>query len=185
MRYLVLLISLLVFQGCSAKQGDYVHYSYANYDFMQRMFIENSLDCVELGTIKQTQMNAKYCKSKNYARVDVEGFVFVHEYKTPEERLIAARLYFETKKPLVLNCTSEVLNTRSRAGEEYIVCLVAKREFFISDYILKQKDDFKASLVSPIGNKKIYGGTITAKAKALISDFIYHSDKKEFIDKSL
>jgi len=184
MRYLLLLFLLFLLQGCALKKGDYVHYKYKEYTFLKDMFRNQSFECVELGTIKKTDMDVKYCKSVNYANVPVEGFVFLHTFKEAEERFIAAKLYFQTSKPIVTSCSSQVLN-QAKKGEEYILCLVARSEFNLTNYITTRKKDIKVTLSTPLGERTVHGGTITNETKEIIGNFIYNSSQSDFTHKSL
>lgn len=178
MHYLLILL-LLFFTGCSLKQGDYVSYSSNDYNFIRESFKAHKVECVYMGEIKQTNMEVNYCKGVNYANKRVDGFIFHHSFNDPEKRFIGAKLFLKTKKPLIINCSSHV-NGHVVKGDEYVVCMVSQKEFMLSDYLISQENDVVGTLITPIGKREIYSGTINDKAKDMIKTFVHST-----VDKSI
>lgn len=171
MNYLLTIILALWVSGCSVKEGEYVSYSSDKYIFIRESFKNHKVECLYMGEIKGKAMEVNYCKGINYANKRVDGFIFHHSFNDPEKRFIGAKLFLKTKKPLIINCSSHV-NGHVIQGDEYIVCMVSQKEFMLSDYLITQKEDIVGSLITPIGRREIYSGTINHKAKEMIKAFV-------------
>jgi len=167
------------FIGCAPiKKGDYVTYTSDEYLFMQDSFINQKMDCLELGKMKQGALKLKYCVGYNYASALVQGFIFEHNYKSFQNRFIGSTLTFKTKEHFTMNCLSETIND-APSGKEYINCMIPQREFPLYSFIQSSKEDINGEFRASVGDKKVFNGVIDAKGKALLKNFYKElKDKK-------
>jgi len=171
MKYILAISMSLLFIGCaSVKQGDFVTYTSDDYLFMKDSFINQQMDCVELGEMKQGGLSVKYCVGFNYASNLVQGFIFEHEYKTPQERFIGSTLSFETKNRITLRCLSETVDGAT-SGKEYINCMVPQRDFDLYVFIQSSPEDINGQFRAAVGDRKVFSGVINAEGKSLLTSF--------------
>jgi len=128
MRYIVLVLMSFFLFGCASKatKGEYVIYASNEYLFIHDKFINQNLECLELGEMKQGGLDVKYCVGENYASALVQGFIFEHKYSSFNERFVGATLSFKTEDVFTIQCSSETIND-APSGKEYIDCMVPKR----------------------------------------------------------
>ena len=171
MRFLFLSIFVFFFAGCvQVQKGDYITYEDDNYIFLENNFLTKSIDCVELGKMKDTDLLVKYCVSKNYASQTVEGFVFEHSYDSLDERFIGATLSFRKGDIINIPCASEISES-SISSKEYINCIVSNKNFYIYGYLVNSKEDVRGQLRAAVGVTKVFNGVIDDKGKAAIKKF--------------
>ena len=171
MKVLIVLIISLLFWGCApVSKGDYVTYTSSDYLFVQDGFINQSMDCLELGKMKAGNMDVKYCVGENYGSHLVQGFIFEHKYDTPEERFIGARLSFKTKDIYTIGCNAETIADEV-SGVEYINCMIPQRSFDVYRFIMSSENDVQGQFSAVVGSKKIYNGVIGEEGKALLEKF--------------
>lgn len=171
MKIIIIFVVAISFLGCSAvKVGDYVKYTSNDYIFIKNNFIEQSIDCLELGEMKDEGMEVKYCVGKNYGSHLVQGFIFEHKYTNFEERFIGARLSFKTKDIYTIQCNAETIADK-KSGTEYINCMIPQRSFDIYRFIMNSKNDVDGKFSALVGNKKVYNGVIAKEGKALLKKF--------------
>jgi len=171
MKYILAISMSLLFIGCaSVKQGDFVTYTSEDYLFMKDSFINQQMDCVELGEMKQGGLNAKYCVGFNYASALVQGFVFEHSYSTYKERFIGSTLSFKTKERFTMNCLSETVDGAT-SGKEYINCMIPQRDFDLYVFIQSSPEDINGQFRAAVGDRKVFTGVIGAEGKALLKSF--------------
>lgn len=172
-------IIALIFTGCMAvKKGDYVTYTSDEYLFIHDGFYNQSIDCLELGEIKQGGLNSKYCLGTNYGSGLVQGFIFEHKYTRPEERLIGAKLSFKAKQTYIISCTSETVDDAD-SGTEYINCMIPQRNFDIYAFIMSSRKEVHGKFHAAVGDRKVYEGLIEKEGKKLLRQFYKDVQKKE------
>jgi len=182
-----ILIGLLFFGCVSVKPGDYVTYTSDEYLFMQDSFINQSMDCLELGDMKDGKLKVKYCVGRNYASKIVQGFIFENNYTNPKERLIGANITFKAKRNYVIPCSSETIDETS-SGKEYINCMVPDRKFNMYAFIMSSNKDIYGELHAKVGDTHIYNGVIGKEGKELLREFYKnarHQDKEKWKKGSL
>jgi len=168
--------------GCSpVSKGDYVVYSSDKYLFMQDGFVNKKMQCLELGKLKEGDLNLKYCIGKNYASSLVQGFIFEHSYSSVEERFIGANLTFKAKELFKIGCSSEIIEDET-SGIEYINCMIPQKHFDIYNFIVHSKHDVHGQFKGSIGNHKVYQGVIDKKGKQLLIKFYKDLRKKDGIN---
>jgi len=161
----------LVFVGCAnLKTGDYVTYKSNDYLFVNDTFLSQSLDCLELGEIKQGGLDVKYCVGLNYASAVEQGFIFEHKYANFDERFVGSTLSFKTEDTFTIQCSSETID-EATSGTEYINCMVPKRYFDLYAFIIGSQDDINGQFKAAVGEKKVYDGAITSEGKKLLKSF--------------
>jgi len=171
MKYILAILISLFFVGCmSVKQGDFVTYTSDDYLFMKDSFIDQKMDCLELGEMKQGGLNVKYCVGFNYASNFVQGFIFEHDYNSPQERFIGSTLSFKAKQRVTLSCLSETVDD-APSGKEYINCMVAQRDFDLYVFIESSPEDISGEFKASVGDTEVYNGVIDAKGKAMLRSF--------------
>jgi len=172
MKFIVIGFLSLMLSGClsTVHKGDYVTYTSDEYIFIEDGFINKSIDCIELGEMRQGGMNAKYCVGINYASQLVQGFVFEHHYKNVSERFIGASLIFQEKEVFNIPCTSETIDGLN-SGKEYINCMIAQRHFDLHAFIINSSRDIQGTFKAAVGDNKVYHGVIDKEGKALLHKF--------------
>ncbi|MDF1879841.1 hypothetical protein JHD50_00750 [Sulfurimonas sp. MAG313] len=181
------LIGLLLLGCAPITVGDYVTYTSDKYLFMQDNFINQRMDCLELGKMKKSDLNVKYCVGRNYAAHIVQGFIFEHDYTRLEDRFIGAKLTFKAKNTFVTSCSSETIAGAS-SGKEYINCMVPEKHFNIYAFIVRSKKDVNGQLRARVGNTQIYNGAIDERGKTLLKEFYKnarHQNKDKWKEGSL
>ncbi len=178
MRSLFFGLTGLLFSGCSMmiERGDYVTYTSEDYVFIQNSFIDKSIDCIELGEIQQGGMGVKYCVGENYASQFVQGFIFEHQYKSIDERLIGGTLSFQTKTLITIPCSSETIDG-VHAGTEYINCMIPQKNFDLYYFIMNSKKDVNGIFQAAVGDERVYRGVIGKEGKVLLDKF--YKDRRE------
>ena len=181
------LISLL-FLGCTPLQkGDYVTYTSDKYLFMQDSFVNQSMDCLELGKMKNSGLGAKFCVGYNYASNPVQGFIFEHEYANLKQRYLGSTLTFKTKNLYTIACSTETVDG-STEGKEYINCMIPQRQFDIYRFIVNSRNDVYGVFRSTLGSKKVHNGVIGEEGKAGLIKFyknMLKKDKSKWKERSL
>ncbi len=182
-------IVCLVLMGCSplVHKGDYVTYTSGDYVFIKNSFIDQSIDCIELGKMKQGGMAAKYCVGVNYASQLVQGFIFEHHYDNVNERFIGATLSFKTKNTFTIQCSSETIDGES-SGREYINCMVPRTSFDLYAFIVNSNRDVHGRFKAAVGDIRVYNDAIDAQGKALLHQFYkerVENNKKEWKKRTL
>ena len=173
-----LLISML-FMGCAPLQkGDFVTYTSDKYLFVHDTFINESIDCLELGEMKQGGLEVKYCVGYNYASQPVQGFMFEHKFSSIEERYIGSTLSFQTKNTYTIPCSSETIDN-SPSGIEYINCMIPQKQFDVYGFIVSSHNDVHGVFRSNLGNRPVYKGVIEEKGKKLLIDFYKNIQAKD------
>lgn len=171
----------LFFVGCSpVSKGDYVIYTSDEYLFIQDGFINQSMECLELGKLKAGDLNLKYCVGQNYASSLVQGFIFEHAYTRVEERFIGAKLSFQAKDLIQIPCSSEVIE-HENSGIEYVNCMIPQRSFDIYKFIVSSNKDVHGQFRAPVGNMKVYQGVIDENGKKLLIKFYEDLRKKNSV----
>jgi len=179
MKLFLTLIIGLYFMGCSTLQkGDFVTYTSEKYLFVHDTFINESMDCLELGEMKQGGMEVKYCVGYNYASQPVQGFIFERSYDNLKERYIGSTLSFQTKSMYTISCSSETVDG-STSGTEYINCMVPQKQFDVYGFIVNSPNDLHGTFRSTLGTKKVYTGVIERKGKDLLIDFYKNVQSKD------
>jgi len=185
--YIAVLVGL-AFWGCSpVSKGDYVTYTSNDYLFIQDGFINQSMDCLELGEMKAGGMKAKYCVGENYGSKLVQGFVFEHEYASVDDRYIGAILSFKTRDIFRIQCNAEIIEGKA-VGTEYINCMVPQKSFDVYRFIMSFDHDVYGKFSAQVGNKKVYNGVISKEGKALLKQFykdLAKRDKAKWKQRSL
>jgi len=182
MRYIGIIFITLFFIGCAGvKKGDYVTYESKDYLFINDTFLNQKMDCLELGKIQAGSFEAKYCEGENYASAPVQGFIFKHEYANFNERFVGATLSFKTKDIFTIQCSSETIN-EANSGVEYINCMVPKRDFDLYTFIMRSPKDITGQFKAAVGEKEVYQGVIKAKDKELLE--IFHKERNRKADKA-
>lgn len=189
MRFIYATIVCLMVLGCSpmTKKGDYVSYTSDKYVFIENSFIDQKIDCIELGEIKQGSLDVKYCVGVNYASQLVQGFMFEHDYDDVSERLIGATLSFQAKEIITIACNSETIDD-ARSGKEYVNCLIPQKIFDLHSFIINSDKNVQGIFKAAVGNGKVYKGVIGEDGKALLHKFYKDritNSKKEWKSKSL
>ena len=175
--FLSVCISLFFFGCAPISKGDYVIYSSDEYLFMQDGFLDKNIKCLELGKLKDGDLNLKYCVGQNYASSLVQGFIFEHDYRNVEERFIGAKLSFEAKHLIRIPCSSEVIEHET-SGKEYVNCMVPQRSFDIYNFIVNSRKEVHGEFKAPVGNMKVYRGVIDEKGKKLLIQFYEDMSKQ-------
>lgn len=171
MKYIYGFLLSVVFIGCGGvNKGDYVTYTSNDYLFVNDSFINQQMECVELGEMKQGGLDVKYCIGYNYASALVQGFVFEHSYKGYKERFIGSTLSFKTKSKFTVQCLSETIDDAT-SGKEYINCMIPQREFDLYYFIKNSKEDIHGQFRAPVGDREVFNGVIDAKGKAHLMEF--------------
>jgi len=171
MKFIFLGCISLIFLGCLPLQkGDYVTYTSDEYIFLENNFINQKIDCIELGEMKQGGLDAKYCVGVNYASQLVQGFMFEHHYNNPSERFIGASLTFQEKQTFTISCASETVSGAT-SGKEYISCMVPQTVFDLYVFIMNSKKDIHGTFRGAVGEQKVYNGVIDQEGKARLEKF--------------
>jgi len=171
-----------MFYGCAGVQkGDYVKYTSDDYLFVDDGFLDQSLNCLELGEMKQGGLHLKYCIGRNYASDLVQGFIFKHTYANERERFIGGRLTFKRKKTYSFDCASETIEGET-SGTEYINCMIPRRNFDVYAFIMSSNKDVHGHFRALIGNHQAYDGVIGEEGKKLLRQFYKESEN---IDSSI
>jgi len=179
MKLLLTVLISLFFLGCSPlKKGDYVTFTSDKYLFMQDSFINQSMDCLELGTMKKSNLGVKFCVGYNYASSPVQGFIFEHKFASLEERYLGSTLTFKTKNLFTMSCSAETVD-ESSSGTEYINCMVPKRQFDIYSFIVNSPNNIHGVFRSTLGSKKVYNGVIGEEGKQGLIEFYKNLRKKD------
>ncbi|PHR54689.1 MAG: hypothetical protein COA44_12425 [Arcobacter sp.] len=179
MKLLLTIFISLFFIGCSTlKEGDFVTYTSDDYLFVQDNFINKSMDCLELGEMKQGGLEVKFCVGYNYASQPVQGFIFEHKYGTFKERYLGSSLSFKTKSIYTIACSSETIDGSS-LGIEYINCMVPQRQFDVYRFIVTSQHDIHGVFRGTLGNKKVYKGVIGTEGKDRLINFYKNLQKKD------
>jgi len=188
MKVFIVLVIGLLFWGCSpVSKGDYVTYTSSDYLFMQDSFINQSMDCLELGEMKAGGMKIKYCIGENYGSHLVQGFVFEHKYENVQERFIGARLSFKTKDTYTIGCNAETIEDET-SGTEYINCMIPQRSFDVYRFIMNSENDIHGQFSAVVGSRKVYNGVIGEEGKMLLKKFykdLANKSKSNWKDRSL
>lgn len=158
--------------GCSAfiQQGDYVTYTSDKYTFIANTFLNQSIDCLELGSIDESDIEAKYCVGVNYASKLVEGFMFEHTYRNDQERFIGATLSFKAKEKFTIECNSETVDGQS-SGTEYVNCMVPKQNFDLYFFLMSSPMDVYGTFKAAVGVDNVYQGVIGVEDKERLGQF--------------
>ncbi len=179
MKYIYMFLMSVFFIGCSPIQkGDYITYTSDDYIFMQDSFINQKMDCLELGKMKEGGLDVKYCVGYNYASALVQGFIFEHNYNKPEERFIGATLSFKTKETFVMQCLSQTVND-APSGKEYINCMIPQRDFPLYAFIQSSKENINGEFRAPVGDRKVFKGVIGKEGKILLKNFYKELENKK------
>ena len=185
MKIIMIFVVSILMLGCSTvKVGDYVKYTSNDYIFIQNSFINQSINCLELGEMKDGGMEVKYCFGQNYGSQLVQGFIFEHKYANVQERFIGARLSFKTKDIFTIQCNAETIVGES-SGTEYINCMVPQRSFDIYSFIMNSKNDVHGQFSAVVGSKKVYNGVIAKEGKMLIQKFYQEQALIQWKEKEL
>ena len=187
-RFLIMVLISLIGLGCSpVSKGDYVTYTSNDYIFLHNGFINQSIDCIELGKMKEGDLLVKYCVGKNYASRLVQGFVFEHEYKNNNERFIGASLQFKAKNVIRFDCSSETIEG-AESGKEYINCMIPTAGFDLYSFIINSHEDIQGVLYGTMDGQNTFRGAISTEGKELLQEFYQErakSGKKEWKQRSL
>jgi hypothetical protein len=171
MKYIYMIVISMFLLGCAGvKKGDYVTYTSNDYLFIHDGFINRSIDCLELGKMKQGGLELKYCVGRNYASALVQGFIFEHSYKSFEERFVGSTLSFKAKHPFTIQCSSETVDD-APSGKEYINCMIPQRNFDLYLFIEGSKEDIDGQFRAAVGDKEVFHGVIDSRGKALLKTF--------------
>jgi len=171
MKYILAIFISLLFVACAGvKQGDYVTYTSEDYLFMQDAFINQQMDCIELGEMKQGGLDVKYCVGYNYASALVQGFIFKHNYQHYTERFIGSTLSFQSKKHFTMSCLSETIDDAD-SGKEYINCMIPQRDFDLYVFIQSSPEDINGQFKAAVGAREVFNGVIDAKGKMMLKNF--------------
>ncbi len=174
---LMMILGALAILGCSPiSKGDYVTYTSDDYIFLHNGFIDQSIDCIELGKMKNGDLKVKYCMGENYASRPVEGFVFAHEYTSNAERFIGASLQFKAKKLIRFDCNSETIEDAT-SGTEYINCMIPTTGFDLYGFITSSSEDVEGVFSGTLDGKNIFQGVITTEGKHLLKGFYEEQSK--------
>ena len=177
---MMMLISLIILGCVPVSKGDYVRYRSDDYIFLQNKFIDQSIDCLELGKMKEGELLVKYCIGENYASRRVEGFVFEHEYKNHSERFIGAVVRFKADKAIRFECSSETVEGAS-SGTEYVNCMIPARGFDFYRFIINSPEDIEGEFSGTLDGQNVFKGVISSEGKALLKKF--HEDHMKQSDK--
>lgn len=187
-KLLIMVLVSLIFLGCSSvSKGDYVTYTSNDYIFLHNGFIDQSIDCIELGKMKEGDLLVKYCVGENYASRVVQGFVFEHEYKNNSERFIGASLQFKAKKVIKFDCSSETIEDAT-SGTEYVNCMIPTAGFDLYHFISNSDEDIEGVFSGTLDGQNIFRGVISTEGKALLKEFYQErakSSRKEWKHRSL
>lgn len=179
MKWLFAIFISVFFIGCvSTQKGDFVTYTSDKYLFVNDTFINESMDCLELGEVKQGGLDAKFCAGYNYASQPVQGFIFEHKYKRLEKRYLGSTLSFKTKSLYTISCSTETVDDAT-SGVEYINCMVPQRQFDVYGFIITSKNDIHGTFRTTLGSKKVYTGVIDKKGKELLINFYKNLQNKD------
>ena len=179
MKLFLFLITSLFFIGCATLQkGNFVTYTSDKYLFVHDTFINESMDCLELGEIKQGGMDVKFCAGYNYASQPVQGFIFERKYTSLNQRYIGSTLSFKTKHTYTISCSSETIDDRT-SGIEYINCMVPQKQFDVYGFIVTSQDNIHGTFRSALGSQEVYTGVIEEKGKELLIDFYKNVQAKD------
>ncbi len=182
MKLIAMILTAFMFAGCvPVQKGDYVTYTSNDYIFMHNRFIDKSMDCVELGKMKEGTLLVKYCVGENYASRLVQGFVFAHEYKTNEERFIGASIRFKAEKKISFDCSSETIEGKS-SGTEYVNCMIPTAAFDLYTFIVNSDEDVQGEFSGTLDQRNIFRGVISSEGKELLKAF--YRDRAEGKQKS-
>ncbi len=166
-----MILIAFIFAGCvPVQKGDYVTYTSNDYIFLHNRFIDQSMDCVELGKMKEGELLVKYCVGENYASRLVQGFVFAHEYKTNEERFIGATIRFKAQKKIIFDCSSETIEGKS-AGIEYVNCMIPTAAFDLYSFIVNSDEEVQGEFIGTLDQRNVFRGVINSEGKALLKAF--------------
>lgn len=187
-KLLIMVLISLVFLGCSpVSKGDYVTYTSNDYIFLYNGFLTQSIDCVELGRMKEGELLVKYCVGENYASRLVQGFIFEHEYTNNSERFIGASLQFKAKNSIKFDCSSETIEGAS-SGTEYINCMIPTAGFDLYSFIINSDEDIQGVFNGTLDRQNVFRGVINTEGKALLKEFYQErakSSRKEWKQRSL
>ncbi len=181
------LVSVLVLGCAPINKGDYVTYTSDDYIFLHNGFITQSIDCIELGKMKEGDLMVKYCVGENYASRLVQGFVFEHEYMNNNERFIGASLQFKAKNLIRFDCSSETIEGAT-SGKEYINCMIPTAGFDLYSFIINSDEDIEGVFSGTLDGKNVLRGVISTEGKALLKKFYQErakSSRKEWKQRSL
>ena len=188
MKVFIGLIAGLLFLGCApVSKGDYVTYTSSDYLFMQDNFINQSMECLELGEMKAGGMNVKYCVGENYGSKLVQGFVFEHKYANVQERFIGALLSFKTKDTYTIQCNAETIDGET-SGTEYINCMIPQASFDVYSFIMNSPNEIHGQFSAVVGSRKVYNGVIAEEGKQLLKKFykdLANKSKNNWKERSL
>lgn len=189
MKYFYMFVASLLLSACTPalQKGSYVTYTSDEYVFIDNTFITRSMDCVELGEMKQGGLYVKYCVGLNYASKVVEGFVFEHEYKGFNERFVGSTLSFKTKDIFKIQCSSETKDGAD-SGKEYINCMIPKADFDLYTFIQNSPEDIDGEFKAAVGDTEVFKGVIGAEGKSTLKKFyedIISKNRKDWKKRSL
>ncbi len=187
-KILIMTLVFLMVSGCApVRKGDYVTYTSDDYIFLHDSFISQSMDCIELGKMKEGDLMVKYCAGENYASRLVQGFVFEHQYQNNEERFIGASLRFKAKNVVRFDCNSETIEDAT-SGTEYINCMIPTAGFDLYRFIINSDEDIQGIFSGTLDGKNVFKGVISTEGKALLKGFYEErakSSRKEWKHRSL
>jgi len=171
MKIIVMILISLMILGCvPVKKGDYVTYTSNEYIFLHNRFIDKSIDCVELGKMKEGELLVKYCVGENYASRLVQGFVFAHNYSSHEERFIGASIRFKAEKVIGFDCSSETIEGAA-SGMEYINCMIPTAAFDLYTFIVNSDEDVQGEFRGTLDQQNNFRGVISSEGKELLREF--------------
>lgn len=152
------------------KKGDYVSYKSDKFIFIENSFIDQKIDCLELGETQQGGLGVKYCIGANYASQLVQGFIFEHKYESVNQRLIGATLSFQAKHVISIPCSSETVEGEL-SGKEYVNCMVPQKIFDMYAFIMNSNQDVQGIFKAAVGDGRVYNGVIDSEGKVLLNKF--------------